>query len=49
MTLRSLDALHLSTALELGEDLDAVVTYDTGMTDAATSLRPQVLGPGTRG
>lgn len=28
-TLRSLDALHLATALELGDDLDGMVTYET--------------------
>lgn len=47
--LRSLDALHLSTALELGEDLDAVVTYDTRMTDAAASLGLHVVAPGASG
>lgn len=30
-TLRSLDALHLATALELGDDLQGLVTYDTRM------------------
>ena len=49
VTLRSLDALHLSTALELGDDLDAVVTYDTRMTDAATSVGLQVVAPGAQG
>lgn len=49
VTLRSLDALHLSTALELGDDLDAVVTYDTRMTDAASSVGLQVVAPGAQG
>ena len=29
--LRSLDALHLATALEVGDDLDGLVTYDGRM------------------
>jgi uncharacterized protein len=28
VTLSSLDALHLATALEVGDDLDGIVTYD---------------------
>jgi predicted nucleic acid-binding protein len=44
-TLRSLDALHLATALELGDDLAAVVTYDARMAAAATSLGLAVLAP----
>jgi predicted nucleic acid-binding protein len=43
--LRSLDALHLATALELGDDLDAVVTYDSRMAEAAASLDLQVAAP----
>lgn len=34
-TLRSLDALHLATALEVREDIDALVAYDQRMLDAA--------------
>ena len=49
VTLRSLDALHLSTALELGDDLDSVVTYDARMTEAAASIGLQVVAPGARG
>jgi predicted nucleic acid-binding protein len=36
--LRSLDAIHIATALALGDDLDAVVTYDGRMIDAASLL-----------
>jgi hypothetical protein len=32
--LRSLDAIHLASALELGDELDAFVTYDARQTDA---------------
>ena len=33
--LRSLDALHLACALELGDDLDGLVSYDDRLTEAA--------------
>ena len=33
--LRTLDAIHLATALAVGDDLEAVVTYDERMLDAA--------------
>ena len=34
--LRSLDAIHLATARILGEDLDAIVSYDDYLLKAAT-------------
>ena len=33
--LRTLDAIHLATALAIGDDLEAIVTYDERMIDAA--------------
>ncbi len=33
--LRTLDAIHLATALAVGDDLAAIVTYDERMLDAA--------------
>ncbi|MEA2026907.1 MAG: PIN domain-containing protein, partial [Chloroflexota bacterium] len=36
--LRSLDAIHLATALALGDDLDVVVTYDQRMIKASALL-----------
>ena len=45
VTLRSLDALHLATALEIGDELGAVVTYDARMAGAAESLGLAVLAP----
>ncbi len=39
---RTLDAIHLSTALALGDDLDVVVTYDARMAEGA-----RLLGLGT--
>ena len=44
--LRSLDAIHLASALSIGADLRAVVTYDRRMSDAATSLGLGVESPG---
>ena len=43
--LRSLDAIHLAAALELGDELEAVVTYDMRMTRAAEALGLPVLAP----
>ena len=45
VTLRSLDALHLATALEIGDELDAVVSYDARMADAGLTLGLRVLSP----
>ena len=33
--LRTFDAIHLATALAVGDDLEAIVTYDERMVDAA--------------
>lgn len=43
---RSLDAVHLASVLALGDDLEAVVTYDRRMTEAAQSLGLQIVAPG---
>ena len=45
-TLRSLDAMHLATALSLGDDPDAFVTYDERLAAAARGLKLKVLQPG---
>ena len=44
--LRSLDAIHLASALRVEPDL--VVAYDDGFTEAATAARLRVLAPGRR-
>jgi predicted nucleic acid-binding protein len=44
--LRSLDALHLATALAMGPTLIAVVTYDARMIEAAHHLGLPVASPG---
>lgn len=33
--LRALDAIHLATAMAVGDDLEAIVTYDERMVDGA--------------
>ncbi len=43
--LRSLDALHLATALELGDDLEGLVTYDARMAEGARNAPTQVITP----
>lgn len=43
-TLRTLDALHLAAAVRLG--VDAVLTYDSRMTDAARAIGLAVVSPG---
>ena len=47
--LRTLDALHLASALELGADLDAVVTYDRRLAEAIDLEGVEVVAPGMIG
>jgi len=42
---RTLDAIHLATAAQLGEDLARLVTYDTRMQAAAELLGLDVTAP----
>ena len=46
--LRSLDALHLASALALGDDLEAVVTYDQRLRQACELYGLLVVAPGER-
>jgi len=43
--LRSLDALHVSAALDLGDDLEGIVTYDERLADAAAANGIPVVSP----
>lgn len=43
--LRSLDALHLAAALDLGDDLDGIVTYDERLAAAAGRYGVAVITP----
>ena len=44
-TLRSLDALHVAAALDLGDDLVGLVTYDERLADAAALNGISVVSP----
>jgi predicted nucleic acid-binding protein len=43
--LRSLDALHLAAALEIGDELEAIVTYDQRLAESAEALGISVVAP----
>ena len=43
--LRSLDAIHLATALSLGQDLAGIITYDQRLAEAALSADLEVWAP----
>ena len=45
--LRSLDAIHLASALAIGELPEAFVTYDLRLARAAKRLKITVVAPGT--
>lgn len=44
-TLRALDAIHLATALTLGDEVPAFVTYDRRLADAARTAGLEVVAP----
>jgi predicted nucleic acid-binding protein len=44
--LRTLDALHLATALELGADLEGLITYDERLIAGAQAASLIVVSPG---
>jgi uncharacterized protein len=44
-SLRSLDAIHLATALSLGAAVEAMVCYDNRLTEAATAAGLHVNSP----
>jgi uncharacterized protein len=45
-SLRSLDAIHLASALELGDELDDLATYDLRLAEAARQYGISVVAPG---
>lgn len=45
-SLRSLDAVHLATALRLGGDVDELITYDQRLADVAAASGLDVAAPG---
>ena len=44
-SLRSLDAIHLATALRVADELEAIVTYDRRMVEGAQALGLPVASP----
>jgi uncharacterized protein len=44
-SLRTLDAVHLASALSLGDDLGAFVAYDRRLAEAAEAAGIEVLAP----
>lgn len=44
--LRTLDAIHLATALSLADDVAALVTYDARLAEAAAKAGLEVRAPG---
>jgi hypothetical protein len=44
-TLRSLDALHLAAAMEIGDDLEGMVAYDGRLIEAARAASIEVFSP----
>jgi predicted nucleic acid-binding protein len=44
--LRTLDAIHLATALAVGDDLDVIVSYDDRMLEAARLVGLATASPG---
>ena len=44
--MRSLDAIHLATALDLADDLEGLVTYDERLAAGATTNGVAVYAPG---
>jgi hypothetical protein len=44
-SLRALDAVHLEAARLLGDDLEAMVVYDTALADAARAAGIRVVAP----
>ncbi len=45
MGLRTLDALHLASALEMGADLEGLVTYDDRLAEGAAAAGVSVVVP----
>jgi predicted nucleic acid-binding protein len=46
-SVRSLDAMHLATALEIQADLHALVSYDNRLVDTARGTGIKAISPGT--
>ena len=47
--LRSHDAIHLASALSIGDELNVLITYDSPLADAARAARLNVEAPASTG
>ncbi len=45
VSVRTLDAIHIASALKLGDELEGMVTYDKRLADGCTSLGIEVTAP----
>ena len=48
ITLRTLDSIHLASALTIKNEIGGIITYDKEMMKAATKLGFKVLSPGMK-
>jgi predicted nucleic acid-binding protein len=46
-TLRSLDAIHLASALSVRDEISSFIAYDHHLTEAASAAGLQLFAPGT--
>jgi predicted nucleic acid-binding protein len=48
VTLATLDAIHVATAISLGNQIDGIITYDKQMLTNARNMGIKVLSPGAK-
>ena len=48
ITLRTLDSIHLASALTIKNEIGGIITYDREMIKAATKLGFKILSPGMK-
>jgi len=48
ITLRTLDSIHLASALTLRNDIEGIITYDKDMAKASLAMGLKVLSPGVK-
>ena len=48
VTLATLDAIHVATAITLGKGIEGIITYDKQMVTNARNLGIKVLSPGAK-
>jgi predicted nucleic acid-binding protein len=48
ITLRTLDSIHLASALTLKNDIEGIITYDKDMAKASLAMDLKTLSPGVK-